>query len=320
MEKAAVVAIAGLTVAGSLPAKAQTADGVRLERAWSTWSEPRSARIVTEGLRVSGSSEEVTIGRVSSSTCRSDKGCTGSSLIRLIPSGAFELAPDLAEGSLSFSAHGENVTTRWESQSPPGAELKEGGAQVTKDAVAEGASYGSSLEVESLKRARTIGGLIGTPLPEPPVDLPASFATAERLATTCWTPRRAERRFARLHNEERLGDGLSRLKLDPELSRVARLHTREMTVRNHLFHSSSLQLRRRVTGWTTLGENVGVGGTPASLMRAFMDSPLHEANVLLPAFRYVGIGTKRGEGRLWVTVIFEAVDNPSTTLRMPSCN
>jgi hypothetical protein len=133
----------------------------------------------------------------------------------------------------------------------------------------------------------------------------------------CWQPKPAERALARKMNRAR--DGLRRLRLDPELSKVARAHSRAMTRRDLLFHSSGLQLKRRVTNWTLLGENVGYGSTVRSLHRAFMASPAHRANIRRREFRNVGVGVRRREGRVWVTVIFQSRADPGTTLSMPSC-
>jgi len=149
--------------------------------------------------------------------------------------------------------------------------------------------------------------------------MPPSWAAATRANSRCWEVKREERGFVRKTNNSRERFGRGRLKLDPEISKVARKHTREMIARNLLYHTSSTDLRRRVTFWSTLGENVGVGGTVDSLSTAFMNSPAHRDNILHSTFRHVGVGTVKGLGRLWVTVIFQASDNPGTTLRMPRC-
>lgn len=148
------------------------------------------------------------------------------------------------------------------------------------------------------------------------VPAPASAATN---GTTCWSSKRPERGFTRKMNRARTATGLGRLKLDPELSKVARVHTREMIRAGKIHHTSSKALSRRVTNWVTLGENVGVGGTVASLHRAFMASPTHRDNVLHAHYNHVGVGTRRANGRLWVTIVFEARTDPGTRLRMPSC-
>jgi uncharacterized protein YkwD len=83
-----------------------------------------------------------------------------------------------------------------------------------------------------------------------------------------------------------------------------------------LYHTPTDTLKRRVTRWTTLGENVGVGGTVTTLHTAFMGSSAHRSNILYSGFRHVGIGTSKSGGRLWVTVIFEARTDPGS----PLCN
>jgi len=135
----------------------------------------------------------------------------------------------------------------------------------------------------------------------------------------CFRNKPAELGFFNKINTERRSRSRVQLQLDPHLTKVARKHSREMTARNLLHHTESSALRRRVTHWEMLGENVGVGGTVDSLHRAFMQSPSHRDNVLYSTFRHIGIGTRERHGRLWVTVVFEARSNPGTTLRMPSC-
>lgn len=135
----------------------------------------------------------------------------------------------------------------------------------------------------------------------------------------CWSYRTAERGFTWRMNQARRDGGMSKMTLDPELSRVARFHTREMVRSAKLHHTPSNKLSKRVTEWVSLGENVGVGGGVESLHQAFMASPSHRDNIMRAIYRYVGVGTRRKDGRLWVTVVFEAVTNPGTTLSMPSC-
>lgn len=135
----------------------------------------------------------------------------------------------------------------------------------------------------------------------------------------CWTYKDSERGFARRINSERVLEGVGKLSLDPELSKSALKHTWEMVRNNELYHTPSDKLRRRVTNWTILGENVGVGGTVSSLHEAFMNSPAHRDNVLYNTFAHVGVGVVKKAGRMWVTVIFEAVADPGTTLSMPTC-
>ncbi len=139
------------------------------------------------------------------------------------------------------------------------------------------------------------------------------------VAGTCYRFKHAERSFARKTNRTRKAHGKVALHLDPQLSKVARRHTSEMVSNTTLYHTPSSKLRRRVTRWIILGENVGVGNTVDSLERAFMHSREHRENILYSSFRHIGVGTKKKNGRLWVTVVFESRRDPGTRLSMPSC-
>ena len=130
----------------------------------------------------------------------------------------------------------------------------------------------------------------------------------------CYVNNDKEQAFAKKINAARAASGRSKLRLDPELSKAAKKHTWEMTNKSTLYHTPTTLLKRRVTRWTTLGENVGVGGTVTSLHTAFMGSTAHRSNILYSSFRHVGIGTKMHDGRLWVTVIFEAQTDPGSPL------
>lgn len=130
----------------------------------------------------------------------------------------------------------------------------------------------------------------------------------------CYVNNSDERSFAGKINMARSAAGKNRLHLDPELSKAAKVHSREMVRRETLYHTPTDTLKRRVTRWTTLGENVGVGGTVTSLHTAFMNSAAHRSNILYSGFRHVGVGTIQRGGRLWVTVIFEARTDPGSTL------
>lgn len=140
----------------------------------------------------------------------------------------------------------------------------------------------------------------------------ATLIPTTSASAACYSPNRKEKRMARKINGARLN--LVNLRLDPELSKVAKVHTREMIRANTLHHTPSRKLRRRVTNWVTLGENVGVGSTIRSLHNAFMNSPAHRDNILYSTYRYVGVGAIKRNGRLWVTVIFEARSNPGSRL------
>ena len=109
----------------------------------------------------------------------------------------------------------------------------------------------------------------------------------------------------RATNESRRRFGLPMLRLNRELSLIARRHSRTMARRRELFHTVDIDSYLRGIAWHTWGENVGY--TPwrvASVERAFMDSPIHREHILNRAFSQVAIGSVRVDDTLWVTVFF----------------
>ncbi|MDQ3941178.1 MAG: CAP domain-containing protein [Actinomycetota bacterium] len=173
--------------------------------------------------------------------------------------------------------------------------------------------------MRALRRGLTVAAVVGLLVSLLPSHVTAAEKRWAPPTGGCWTVKPEERGFAERINVARRIAGRSTLRLDDQLSRSARKHTWEMVRANSLHHTPSTTLRRRVTNWVVLGENVGVGSEVDTLHRAFMDSPLHRDNVLYSTFRHVGVGTVRRDGRLWVTVLFEAETNPGTTLMMPAC-
>jgi uncharacterized protein YkwD len=134
----------------------------------------------------------------------------------------------------------------------------------------------------------------------------------------CWTPKHTEKRFTHLINLARDDSSQKRLHLDPELSYLARRHSAVMLKKDLLHHSP--ELHDRVTNWSTIGENVGVGWSVSSLHEAFMASDGHRKNILYSAYRYVGVGVKKDGDVIWVTVVFEGQSNPGTSLKSAPCS
>ena len=141
-----------------------------------------------------------------------------------------------------------------------------------------------------------------------------AFAPAIPAGAACYNNSSTEKAFASKLNLARRAAGRGSLRLDPQLSKAAKVHTKEMVNKNLLYHTPTDALKRRVTNWNELGENVGVGSTVTSLHSAFMNSTAHRSNILYSNFRYVGIGSIKANGRLWVTVIFESRADPGSPL------
>jgi uncharacterized protein YkwD len=100
-------------------------------------------------------------------------------------------------------------------------------------------------------------------------------------------------------NQTRSAHGLRPLKLDSSLVRAARSHSSEMLRENVFTHGDfhGRMVAFHVAG-PTAGENLawGSGGyaQPTSIIREWLASPEHRANLLRPGWTRIGIGVVRG--------------------------
>ncbi|HZQ81184.1 MAG TPA: CAP domain-containing protein [Gaiellaceae bacterium] len=97
-------------------------------------------------------------------------------------------------------------------------------------------------------------------------------------------------------NSVRRQHGLRPLRIDAHLERAARSHSDAMVADDVFQHGAfgSRMLRFHVTG-TVAGENLawgtGTRGTAMGIVRAWLASPAHRANLLRPSFDRVGVGS-----------------------------
>jgi len=132
-----------------------------------------------------------------------------------------------------------------------------------------------------------------------PVGTPAA-RHAQRLAVggDAW-------RLFKATNDSRGRFDLPKLRLNRELSAVARRHSLAMARSGELFHTGDVDVYLHGIEWHAWGENVGfTPGNVESMEQAFMNSPPHRGNILNRAFRQVAIGSVRVDSTLWVTVFF----------------
>jgi uncharacterized protein YkwD len=126
---------------------------------------------------------------------------------------------------------------------------------------------------------------------------PASTSNAKiRDATLC------------LLNKRRASGGARKLRANQRLAKAARAHAADMVRRRYFAHTApgGVSFVDRIMrqdyvspgqGWS-LGENLAWGSyqlaTPKSIVRSWMQSPGHRANILNPKFREIGIGVVNG--------------------------
>jgi uncharacterized protein YkwD len=134
-----------------------------------------------------------------------------------------------------------------------------------------------------------------------------------------------------LLNRERADRGLRPLAGDSLLAQAAREHSEDMVRHSYFEHTSpdgrTVQDRIRATGWAngravSTGENIEWGlakkATPQAIVKTWMASPPHRADILRPAFTQIGVGIAlgvpdvpgraQGEGATYTTDFGGAVD------------
>lgn len=121
-----------------------------------------------------------------------------------------------------------------------------------------------------------------------------------------------EQQVFELVNKERASRGLALLKLNTELSRVARIKSQDMIDKKYFSHTSPTygspfdMMQSFGLKFSAAGENIAYGQkTAAEVMNSWMNSAGHKANILSEAYTNIGIGVaKTASGTLYWTQMF----------------
>ncbi|UNC90689.1 CAP domain-containing protein [Candidatus Contubernalis alkaliaceticus] len=128
------------------------------------------------------------------------------------------------------------------------------------------------------------------PKPEPKPDpdpVPAGLTADEQMMFT-------------LVNQERVKYGLSPLKIDMDLVRIARLKSQDMVNLNYFSHQSPTygspfdMMRNAGIRYIRAGENLAGSSTVQRAHTSLMNSPGHRANILNAHYTHIGIGIVNG--------------------------
>jgi uncharacterized protein YkwD len=109
-----------------------------------------------------------------------------------------------------------------------------------------------------------------------------------------------EAKMLELVNKERTSRGLKPLQADPEMTFVARAHSKDMFARGYFAHFSPEGTdpfdRMDAAGvkYRAAGENLALAQTVEMAHTNLMNSPGHKANILNPAYGRLGIGVLDG--------------------------
>ncbi|MFE5815669.1 CAP domain-containing protein [Streptomyces sp. NPDC056479] len=114
-----------------------------------------------------------------------------------------------------------------------------------------------------------------------------------------------------LTNAERAKVGCPALKIRPALHKAAQRHSADMAKHDFVGHTGSggSTMVSRVeaagyTGWSSLAENVAADqATAKGVVKGWMRSPGHRANILNCSLRHIGVGHVKksgaGQGDYW---------------------
>ena len=129
--------------------------------------------------------------------------------------------------------------------------------------------------------------------------------------TNTGTATSIEKEVARLVNIERQKEGLAPLTFSAELSKVARIKSQDMANNNYFSHNSPTygdpfaMMKSFGIQYKTAGENIAKGYQSAeSVVRGWMNSSGHRANILNPSFGKIGVGYVNSNGTTYWTQMF----------------
>ncbi|MFP5298855.1 MAG: CAP domain-containing protein, partial [Actinomycetota bacterium] len=262
---AASLVLAAWVVWPSSPADVVQADTERppaMQAALAKWDVGRR-RVTIQGLRFSkGRKRVINIAAVASTPMCRGGVCVSAATAKKIPLSNFTIDPSLNTAELRFGSWGSRYNLTWEGSGEHDAEARKRGTRVERKGKVDGSvdRGDRSIAVRTKGAMRQAARPVRSADPEPSSPPSAAASRADlpvgSSSSSCWTSKTSEKRLTRLMVNERRSRDLSGLRLDPELSKVARKHTADMIESGGLFHQSAEQLATRVTRWLKLGENV----------------------------------------------------------------
>jgi uncharacterized YkwD family protein len=150
-----------------------------------------------------------------------------------------------------------------------------------------------------------------------PAPAPTTTTTKPTTTTSTTAPTTGEfsayqQEVLNIVNKERAAKGLSALKFNAELSKVATTKSQDMIDKNYFAHNSPTygspfdMMKKFGITYKSAGENIAMGQkTPQEVMTAWMNSEGHRKNILNSSFTEIGIGiAKDKNGRLYWTQMF----------------
>lgn len=111
-----------------------------------------------------------------------------------------------------------------------------------------------------------------------------------------------------LINQKRVQNGLTALKIDNEVQRVAKIKAQDMVDNNYFSHNSPVygspfnMLNNFKVSYKSAAENIAGNSSNTAAVNAWMNSAGHKANILNGSYNYTGIGVVKSPvyGQIYV--------------------
>ena len=122
-----------------------------------------------------------------------------------------------------------------------------------------------------------------------------------------------EQEVFNLINQQRTNNGLSVLKIDNEVQRIARIKAQDMVDNNYFSHNSPTygspfdMLNSFKVSYQSAGENIAGNSSNSDAVTAWMNSSGHKANILNGNYNYTGIGVVSSSkyGKIFVQIFIQ---------------
>jgi uncharacterized protein YkwD len=164
---------------------------------------------------------------------------------------------------------------------------------------AERAATTTTSTTTTIPAPTTTAGSTGTTRPAPTTTSPPP--TSPPSTTQSGFVAAAESDFASRMNAYRSNQGLPALARDGSLDSYARSWAKKLAEQGSLSHSNIGSL---IPPWSSVGENVGRGGSVGAIFDALIASSGHRSNIL-GDYTHFGIGVFRDQsGTLWTAHVF----------------
>jgi len=124
----------------------------------------------------------------------------------------------------------------------------------------------------------------------------SSNSSSSSSQNTSSTMTSDEQEVFNLINKQRTNNGLSALKVNSEVQRVAKIKAQDMVNNSCFSHNSPTygtpfqMLQSFKVSYKTAGENIAGNSSNTGAVNAWMNSSGHKANILNNSFNYTGIG------------------------------